>query len=268
MTSFDVCFRLRKILGTKKIGHTGTLDPLATGVMVILFGKATKANQFLSSDRKTYCCRVLLGIETDTLDIEGNVTGKGNAAVPDEKTLKETLDSLLGKSVQEVPLTSAVSVEGKRLYQYQREGKEVEVPSREINVYTISLNEIHEDGFTYSCEVSSGTYIRALTRDILKKLDLVGTVKELARMAVDDIVISDCDKLSDVLEGRYHAHSLCELLSKRYQAVEYDDIKNVLNGKRIRVDSTEERVLIVHDNEAYAIYERSGDEYRCVRGLF
>ena len=108
MTSFDVCYRLRKILGTKKIGHTGTLDPNATGVMIVLFDKATKANQFLVSDNKEYECRVLLGIETDTLDIDGNITVKKDFIVPDKRVIEETLDSFLGESMQEVPLTSAV----------------------------------------------------------------------------------------------------------------------------------------------------------------
>ena len=129
ITSFDVCFRLRKVLGTKKIGHTGTLDPLADGVMIVLFDKATKANQFLVTDNKEYIARVRLGIETDTLDIDGNVINETAYNLPDKDDLINVLDSFLGQSRQEVPLTSAISVNGKRLYQYQREQN---IPCQEL----------------------------------------------------------------------------------------------------------------------------------------
>ena len=144
ISSFDVCYRLRRVLGTKKIGHTGTLDPNATGVMIVLFDKATKANQFLVSDSKEYLAEVKIGIETDTLDIDGNVIGQYDEAMPDETTLKEALDAIKGESEQEVPITSAVSVDGKRLYQYQRENKEVILPKRRIEVYDISLKTVKE----------------------------------------------------------------------------------------------------------------------------
>ena len=120
MTSFDVCYRLRKVLKTKKIGHTGTLDPLASGVMIILFDKATKANQFLVSDNKEYIAKVKLGVETDTLDIDGKIIKEAPYSLPEKDKLIEVLNSFVGSSRQIVPLTSAVSVNGKRLYQYQR----------------------------------------------------------------------------------------------------------------------------------------------------
>ena len=203
ISSFDVCFKLRKVLHTRKIGHTGTLDPNATGVMIVLFDKSTKANQFLVTDRKEYETRVLLGKETDTLDIDGKVLGEYKYEVPDENTLKKALNAFKGRSVQEVPITSAVSVDGKRLYQYQKEGKEVELPKREIEVFSIELLNIYEDGFSFLSRVSSGTYIRALARDILSSLNLHGTVLSLKRTAVDDVRIEDCDELNDILEGNH-----------------------------------------------------------------
>ena len=268
ISSFDVCYKLRKVLNTRKIGHTGTLDPLASGVMIILFDKATKANQFLVSDNKSYTCRVLLGVNTDTLDIDGNITEKKEYVVPDKNVLKEVLNSFLGTSIQEVPITSAISVDGKRLYEYQRQTIDVELPKREINVYSIELNDINEDGFTYSCTVSSGTYIRALSRDILNKLNLIGTVKELTRTAIDDIDISDCDKLQDILDGNYKTHNLFELLSKRFHTINYEDIDAIKNGKAIQLNSNEDRVLIVNNDEVLAIYEKNNDVYKCVRGLW
>ncbi|MBR2787612.1 MAG: tRNA pseudouridine(55) synthase TruB [Erysipelotrichaceae bacterium] len=268
LTSFDVCYRLRKILGTKKIGHTGTLDPNATGVMIVLFDKATKANQFLVSDNKEYECRVLLGIETDTLDIDGNITVKKDFIVPDKRVIEETLDSFLGESMQEVPLTSAVSVDGKRLYQYQRENKKVELPSRKINVLEIRLLEVHKDGFSFKAKVSSGTYIRSLARDICHKMGLVGTISELRRTRVDEVDLSMCDSLEEILDGNYHTHELLELLEKRYETVDYEPINDIYNGKKIKLYSDAEKIVIVHDGRAVAVYEKEKDQYRSLRGLW
>ena len=153
MTSFDVCYRLRKVLGTKKIGHTGTLDPLASGVMIVLFDKATKANQFLVSDNKEYIAKIKFGIETDTLDIDGNVIKESPYSLPNKEKIIEVLKSFIGPGKQVVPMTSAISVNGKRLYQYQREGKEVELPVRDINVYEIELLEMFDDGFSFRSKV-------------------------------------------------------------------------------------------------------------------
>ena len=268
ISSFDVCFKLRKVLHTKKIGHTGTLDPNATGVMIVLFDKSTKANQFLVTDRKEYETRVLLGKETDTLDIDGKVLGEYKYEVPDENTLKKALNAFKGRSVQEVPITSAVSVDGKRLYQYQKEGKEVELPKREIEVFSIELLNIYEDGFSFLSRVSSGTYIRALVRDILSSLNLHGTVLSLKRTAVDDVRIEDCDELNDILEGNYHLHDLYDLLSKRYEVFEDFDEKDVLNGKKLLIESDQPRLLMAKNHEALAIYEKDGDLYRSLRGLW
>ena len=268
ISSFDVCYRLRRVLGTKKIGHTGTLDPNATGVMIVLFDKATKANQFLVSDSKEYLAEVKIGIETDTLDIDGNVIGQYDEAMPDEMTLKEALDAFKGESEQEVPITSAVSVDGKRLYQYQRENKEVILPKRRIEVYDISLKSVKEDSFVFSASVSSGTYIRALARDILKKLNIHGTLSELRRTKVDDISVEECDSLDEILKGNYKAHDLYDLLSKRYPVFEGFEEKDVLNGKRINVASSENKILMAKDDRALAIYEKDGDAYKCVRGLW
>ena len=268
ISSFDVCFKLRKVLHTKKIGHTGTLDPNATGVMIVLFDKSTKANQFLVTDRKEYETRVLLGKETDTLDIDGNVLSEYKYEVPDENTLKKALNAFKGRSVQEVPITSAVSVDGKRLYQYQKEGKEVELPKREIEVFSVELLNIYEDGFSFISRVSSGTYIRALVRDILSSLNLHGTVLSLKRTAVDDVRIEDCDELGDILEGNYHLHDLYDLLSKRYEVFEDFDEKDVLNGKKLLIESDQPRLLMAKNHEALAIYEKDGDLYSSLRGLW
>ena len=268
ISSFDVCYKLRKVLNTTKIGHTGTLDPNATGVMIVLYDKSCKASQFLLADTKEYKTRVLLGKQTDTLDIDGNVISESDFVVPDRNTLIEALDSFKGKSKQKVPLTSAKKVYGKRLYQYQLKNINVELPVIDINIETIELDEIYDDGFSFTCRVSSGTYIRSLVQDILDKLSLKGTVLELCRTMINDISISDCDELDDVINGKYTSHELIDVISKRYSIYNVDNKSDILNGKRIKIDSDEEYLAIVNNNDLLAIYKKDGLDYKCIRGLW
>ena len=268
ISSFDVCFKLRKVLNTKKIGHTGTLDPNATGVMIVLYNKATKANQFLVSDRKEYQTRVLLGVSTDTLDTDGKIIEERDYILPEKERLEAVLNRFRGDLKQEVPITSAVKVNGERLYKYQLKNQKVELPVRDIHVYSISLDEIYPDGFSFTCKVSSGTYIRALARDILKELDLIGTVSQLRRTAIDDVKVEDCDTLDDILQGNYRNHDVLELLSSRYETVVLDDLSDVKNGKPLELNADAEQVLISDGKEAVAIYRKQDGLYRCVRGLW
>lgn len=268
LTSFDVCFKLRKVFNTKKIGHIGTLDPNATGVMVILIDNATKANQFLVSATKEYVAEVKIGIKTSTLDIDGEVTQEKAEIMPSKEKVICVLNSFLGKSIQTPPITSAIKVNGKKLYEYQREGKEVEIPKREIEVFNIELIDIKEDTFIFKTLVSSGTYIRSLMNDILDKLGIIGTLNNLERTKIDEIDISDCDSLDDVIDGNYHERNLYDLLSNRYEVIEYNNEKDILNGKRIKINSNKDEVLIVNEGKVLSIYKRDGLEYKCVRGLF
>lgn len=268
ISSFDLCFKLRKVLGTKRIGHTGTLDPNATGVMVVLYNEATKAAQFLVSDSKDYKCRVLFGIETDTLDIDGNIINKSEFSIPNKEELVSVLNSFRGNSKQIVPITSAKKINGKKLYQYQLEGKEVELPVIDINIYDISLNDIYDDGFSFTCSVSSGTYIRALVRDILKKLNIIGTVSELCRTKIDSITIEECDSLDDALIGKYTKHDLLDVLKDRYNTYEVENVNDIKNGKRIKIDSNDEYVILLDHGNLLAMYQKDGDEYKNARGLW
>lgn len=268
MSSFDVCFKLRRVLNTKKIGHTGTLDPNATGVMIILSDSSTKAAQFLKSDKKEYKTRVLFGVTTDTLDIGGKVISKCDYVAPSKNKIQEVLKSFLGISKQTVPLTSAKKLNGKKLYEYQLENKNVELPIIDIEIFDISLDELYDDGFTFTCLVSSGTYIRSLVRDILFKLSLTGTVKELCRTSINDIKLTDCDNFDDVLNGTFHNHELYDLLVKRYPIIEYDDIESIKNGKAIKLNCEYENVVLVNNKHVLAVYSKTIDEYRCVRGLW
>lgn len=266
-TSFDVCNKLKRVLMTNKIGHTGTLDPNATGVLVVLYDNATKANQFLVTDTKEYITKVKIGIKTSTLDIDGTILEERNDKMPSKDELIKTLNSFLGAGVQIPPMTSAIKVNGKKLYQYQRNNQEVELPIRDINIYEIELLDINDLSFTFRSKVSSGTYIRALVRDICNKLSILGTVVELTRTAVDNIRLEDCDNLDMVVLRKFRDHSLYEVLSNKYETIDLEDPRLAENGRRMKFNTDAFRVLITSNKKCVAMYEKDGTEYKCIRGL-
>lgn len=199
-TSHDVVNVVRKKLNTKKIGHTGTLDPNATGVLPILIGNATKVSKYLVEHDKEYIATLKLGIKTDTLDSEGKVIQEdNNIKIYSEEEIKQILRNFLGKQKQIPPMYSSIKVNGKKLYEYAREGKKIEVKPRQIEIYNISLisyNKKDEISFKVSC--SKGTYIRTLCEDIAKKLEAIGYMKELERISVDNFKIEDSISLEEI----------------------------------------------------------------------
>ncbi len=268
ITSFDLCFKLRKVFNTKKIGHTGTLDPNATGLMVCLINNASKTNQFLVSASKEYIATVKIGIKTDSEDIDGNIIQQKAEVMPSKEDIEKALKSFLGKSTQIPPMASAIKVNGKKLYEYMRNNETVEIKPRDIEVYSIELLDVDDDTFSFRCNVSSGTYIRTLAQDVLKKINIIGTCLDLRRTKIDDIDISEADSLEDVLAGKYHVHSIYEVLSKYYYVYRVKDSKAIKDGKPFKADLSDETVLCVDENNlALAIYKKEDGMYRCVRGL-
>ena len=178
MTSHDVVGRVRRILGTGKVGHTGTLDPMATGVLPICVGKATRIMEYLDMDFKTYRCSMLLGKETDSRDVWGGVLSSVQEAAVNEvreEEIREVFSSFRGLISQKPPIYSAVRVDGKRLYEYAREGKDVEIPSRNVYIKQLEIEEVrvgrgYESSVTFSVTCSKGTYIRSICHDAGEKL--------------------------------------------------------------------------------------------------
>jgi tRNA pseudouridine55 synthase len=227
-TSFDVVAKLRRILNTKKVGHTGTLEPMATGVMVVCIGKATKLVDKITCEEKSYRTTIKLGIKTDTGDMTGTIIG---ADVPyteyDGKKLSEksklkfednvsfanslnasfsfdnleaTIRSFVGKQKQKPPMYSSIKIDGMKLYEYARKGIAVEVPERDIEIYDISdISFNGKDEITYTVSCSKGTYIRALNEDIAKKLGIIGTTLVLDRIKVGKYTIEEANELDDEL---------------------------------------------------------------------
>ena len=272
LTSFDVCYKMRKCLKTKAVGHTGTLDPNATGVMIILYDKTCKANPFLVADKKEYIAKVVFGYETDTLDIDGKKINEClDYKAPSKDKVIEAMNGFLGKSMQKPPMTSAIKINGKKLYEYQRANQEIEIPLREIEVFAIELLELDEYSLTFKTMVSSGTYIRSLCKDILAELNLIGTLEELTRTKINDIDLKDCDDLETAMNGQISEHKLIDLIAKRYKLVEADDVmaKKVKNGHKLRFRFDDSPIAIVQNDEVLAMYGLEDDGfYHSIRGLF
>ena len=197
MTSRDVVNIISKHLHTKKVGHTGTLDPLATGVLIVCTNHDTKLVDILTSKNKEYIATMRLGIQTDTGDITGNIIKKASYKVTKDQIIK-VLNSFLGSSTQTVPIYSAVKINGKKLYEYARNGEEVTLPTREINISSIELLDYHDDLIKFKVTVSKGTYIRSLIEDIGKTLQTVATMEDLVRTKQGNYKIEDSYTLEDI----------------------------------------------------------------------
>ena len=180
MTSHDAVMKVRRLFGTKKVGHTGTLDPQATGVLPILIGNAVKACDLLPDETKAYRASVRFGVSTDTEDIWGKALRRDERR-PDRETWERVMASLLGPSLQTPPMMSAVKVGGKKLYEYAREGKVISRPARPIFIYDLTLLSFSRDEATLMARVSKGTYIRTLLTSLCEKADCLGAMSALER---------------------------------------------------------------------------------------
>lgn len=264
-TSRDIVNIVSKKLNTKKVGHTGTLDPLATGVLVLPIGRALKVSELLTSNTKEYIAEVILGYETDMLDITGTEIKRNIPNVTKEELLK-VLKSYIGKYNQEVPLYSAVKVGGRKLYEYARSGTPVTPPSKEVEVYSLELisDLKHINGaveFTIRCEVSKGTYIRSLIRDIAYSLNTYGTMKNLIRTRQGIFTLKDAYTLKDIEENNYKLLSIKECLPNiKTTVIEEPLLTKVKNGMVLDKFFKENMSLLLDkEGKEIAIYIASGD---------
>ena len=260
ITSREVVNKVCKLLNTKKVGHTGTLDPIATGVLVLCVGKATKLVETLTSNDKEYVATVKLGILTDTLDTDGTIIEKKSVNLDKDK-LVNVLNSFIGTYNQEVPIYSAVKVNGKKLYEYARAKKEVTIPKRMVEIKKIKLIEFGNDYYKFKVTVSKGTYIRSLIRDIAYKLSTYGTMKELIRTKQGSFLLEDAFTLEDIQKDNYKLLSIKEALPN-IKITKIDDkiLKQVKNGMVLDKFFEEEISLLVDkDGREIAIYKDIGN---------
>ena len=256
-TSRDVVNIVSKKLGIKKIGHTGTLDPIATGVLVLCIGKCSKLSELLVSTKKEYVAKVRLGIETDTLDITGKVVKKQDNVNVNKQDILNVLDTFRGNIIQEVPKYSAVSVSGKRLYEYARNNLEVELPKREVTIYDIELlGSVCNNEFSFSCTVSKGTYIRSLIRDIGYSLNTYATMVELRRVKQGSFSINEAYTLEDIEKNNYKLLNPVEVLDMPKVIVNKDMEFKIKNGQVLNKFFSGEMAMILNqNNELLAIYK-------------
>ena len=260
ITSSDVVVKLKHILNTKKVGHTGTLDPLAQGLMLVTVGKATKISNLLVEKYKEYIATFELGYQTDTYDTEGKVINKSDKIVEKDEIIK-VINSYKKTYLQEVPIYSSVKVNGKKLYEYARNNIEVELPKREVEIKDIEILSIEENKVVIKTFVSKGTYIRSLINDIGKSLETYATMTDLIRTKVDKYNLEDAYTLEDVEENNYKLLSIEEVLD--YPKIELDDelYKKVSNGVKLSNDyNINDKVILKYNDHLVAIYEEK-DNY-------
>lgn len=257
ITSHDVVDAIRKIFPNTKVGHTGTLDPLATGVLPICIGEATKLTNNLTSENKAYTVKMLLGVETDTYDITGKIMF-ANVVNKDEIYIKERIKRFVGRQSQMPPKYSAIRVDGKHAYQLAREGKDVELTPREIEIFSIDNIEVNLKDKIVSFDVTctKGTYIRSLVNDIGKNIGCGATMIELRRTRTGSFDIKDSIPLYDYLNLEYF-----DMIDKIVSIEEYykeakkivldkEEYNKFLNGVILECE-TSDKIVRVYSNNMY-----------------
>lgn len=259
-TSHDVVAKVRKVLNIKKVGHTGTLDPNATGVLPLLMGNGTKLSKYLINHDKEYEVVLKLGIKTDTADGEGKVLEerKIDTNIFDKENINRVIKSFMGEQLQVPPMYSAIKVKGKKLYEYARSGQEVEIEPRKINIYNIEMISItpEENEISFKVECSKGTYIRSLCEDIANALGTIGYMKELNRTKVGIFNIENSITIQE-LEDSLNSEELIknkiitmEKFFKNKDTINLDNNKlnHFMNGVKITV---------AKENGIYNIYNEN-----------
>lgn len=259
-TSRDIVNDLVHIFHTKKVGHTGTLDPIATGVLVTTLGRYTKLNELLTSTYKEYICTFKLGILTDTLDITGNIIEKKEVNVKEEEIIK-VINSYIGIYEQVVPIFSSVKVNGKKLYEYARNGESVSLPSREVDIKNIEILAIDSNTITIKTLVSKGTYIRSLVRDIGASLNTHATMESLTRTKQGKFPLEECFTIDDIRNNKYKLLKIKDIIDVEIINTDEDLLKKVSNGVKLDNIFSKDLVLFMNHDQEVCLYKRNDDKY-------
>ena len=255
-TSHDVVNVIRKKLNIKKVGHTGTLDPNATGVLPILIGQATKISKYLIEHNKTYIAELKLGEKSDTGDTEGDIIEKKVIPNINEEQIKNVLNSFIGKQEQIPPMYSAIKVNGKKAYEYARKNKEIKLEPRNIEIYSIELINFKDNSIKFQVSCSKGTYIRVLCEDIAEKLGTVGLMQNLERTQVDKFDIEKAILLNDINEQTINEKIISiEDYFKEKKEIILDKKKTevFLNGVKLQYELSDDLYRIYNEHEFLGI---------------
>lgn len=254
-TSHDVVNVLRKTLNTRKIGHTGTLDPNATGVLPILVGAATKISKYLVEHDKTYIATVKLGKKTDTGDSEGNVIQEDpDLPKVSYEQIEDVLKTFKGKQKQIPPIYSAIKINGKKAYEYARQGQAIELEPRDIEIYSIKLIKVEEKEITFEVSCSKGTYIRVLCEDIAKVLGTIGYMKELTRTEVNNFNIEEAITIEEIKENSLIVDEKIISIERLFMHKQEINLNNrkkelFLNGVRLTFEKPNDIYRIYNNNQ-------------------
>lgn len=270
VTSHRIISSVRKLFDTSRVGHTGTLDPMATGVLPVLLGRAAKASDYLMMHDKEYICEMKLGLTTDTEDVTGEILSQSDA-IPDEKTVLAACASFVGKIEQIPPMYSAVKVDGRKLVDIAREGGEVERKPRPVEIYEIDVHKVADDVYSMRVACSKGTYIRTLCSDIGKKLGCGAAMQSLIRTKTGQFTLADCVTVGELdnmtFEERLQLPKPVESLFEELPAVNIPEyyVKLVRGGtnlfqKKLKVEFEDGTLVRLRSHGEFIALGRAGTD--------
>ena len=265
VTSRFVDNQIQRLFHTRKVGHLGTLDPFATGLLIVAVGSSTKYLPFLPDEEKTYEAVLRLGVKTDTADLTGTIIEEKEAPNLDKNQIEAVLQSFLGKSTQIPPMTSAIKKDGVALYKLAHKGEEVEREPRPIEIYDIKLLDYSSMEIRFQATVSKGTYIRVLGEDIATALGTIGHLLSLRRLAVGTIGLEGSIPLDEA--GEKDLRPAADYVPYKHIELNDEEAKKARNGVALKFDLSDVRILLTHEGNPLAIYEKCGELYKCLRGL-
>ncbi len=271
-TSRDVCNKVQSIFHTKKVGHLGTLDPFATGLLIVAVGKATRVLPFLENLDKTYIATLKLGEKTSSGDLDGTIIERRDVKTfPAQKEIVGALQTVQKMKEQRIPLASAKRIDGKRLYEYAHQNIAIQTPSKPIEIYELFYLNSQNPTIEFLTRVSAGTYVRTIGEDIALQLGTIGHLVALRRVRVGDYSVEQANKIENISENNLQPiGKILSFLPKI--SVNSSLAKKIQNGLPLpssTLMANDDKILLVDEsNQPLAIYQKDGDLYRCVRGLW
>lgn len=267
-TSQAICHRIKKMFNLKKVGHCGTLDPFATGLLIVGINEGTKILSFLETQKKEYQAVIVFGKQTDTGDCTGKIINQNEISELSLEKIHEVLNSFVGKQAQIPPMYSAIKVHGKKLYEYARKNQDIERKSREIEIFSIRLIEYTHPYLTIHVCCSKGTYIRRLGEDIAQKLNTFGYLQSLKRLKIGVFDLKNAQKIQNLT--MQNLHFIHEMVPFSTYVAKKELLEDIKNGKKVQLDSQDSLLLIVDDKKnSIAIYALEENQiYRCLRGFY
>lgn len=250
-TSFDVVAKMRRVLHIKKIGHTGTLDPQASGLLIVLTGKYTKCIPYCVKNHKQYIAEFELGRSSDTEDIWGTILEEKEPKSYSKRELQEVAFTMLGSYAQVPPMYSAKKKDGKKLYEYARNGQEIQRAASLVSIDALEVIPVENNRYQMKATVSSGTYIRTLIVDFAKKLGELALMTKLERCSIEHLSLKEAIKIEEFTESS-KSHSLLECMDPKYPLIEVEDPTPIYQGKKLNLNSTEDIVLLTYQQQVLA----------------